>query len=382
MLYPPRNGADIYVERLARHLSIYRGASYVLASNMGILYESGKLIESKPVNNDSRSKNSASLRTLGFRSHYFVEKFLSQKYIKLASKILVDPKESGSLVICSFIFCASLLEDLVLEKRPVVLTHNDELTWFRNQRRFTANPLKKMVARFSEKWVLRFLKKHEQDYLFIHISENDYSSYLSILPDHRALIMPAGSDSLGTLLSSPGNGKVRLLFCGSLNVDMNLDALCYFKDRYWPVLRRRLKDSLEIWIAGSRPGAPVRRLCATNDWRLFADLTDAQLLRIRQEATFGILPFRYTTGAKIKLLDSLSAGLPVMATRNLLHAQEQEFPPNLYDDSPEAWLEHILRYKDYGPTNNQRAACQQYASRYSWQNIVEKFNRELSEMRL
>jgi len=376
--YPPRNGGDIYIERLGKYLSRPRDEVVILAVRTLTYYANGIMIRQEQYQNSFRSKTWSAIRAVAMGSHYLSEKFLTPTY--RAKVFDVISNYPNSLVVCSYILTAKLLDKS--QGPAVILTQNDEISWFQNLRRFSKNPFQKLTAFFSERWVTRFLREHEQDYIYAHITESDYAGYKQLIPKHRALVVPAGVDIEPLPLTPAWDGKTRLLFCGSLSVKMNYDALIFFKERFWRLIKNQMGEQVEMLVAGSLPTSAVQQLCREQQWKLHPDLPNEALREIFGQANFSVLPFPYTTGAKLKLLNSLAAGLPVMATTNMNTLPEQDFLPNLYSDDPQTWLEHLKKFSQDSLRPESRASCQKYASRYGWETVVGKMDKDLEQMRL
>ena len=374
--YPLRNGADIYIENIGRHLSIYRGTVFILGENTLTCYNMGTSISQSFFRNKLRSKLWAGIRTLTFNSHYLVEKFLTNAYRQKARELVQENPEA--VIIYSFISITSL----ELTKAPaIVITHNDEIAFYRSQRAHTKNLLKKFVAAHSEKWILIFLQHSKNNYIYAHISEADQEAYSNYLPQHKSILVPAGVEPRSSFqLVNPKDNKIRLLFCGSLSAQMNLDSLLFFKEKFWGLLKKFFQETIDIGIAGSHPSSSVINLCKSQGWTLYPDISDEDLNFLYEQATFGILPFEYSAGTKIKLLNSLAAGLPVLATTNVKNMPEQDFLPNLYSNDPQKWLEHLQKYQITRYDISGRIACQQFAMQYSWQKIAEKMDSDLKTM--
>ena len=375
--YPTRNGADIYIERLSCYLSAYRVPVYILGLNTLTSYVMGANISQSYFSNRLRTKTWAAIRTLALRSHYLIEKFLTSAYRKKAKELVQENPEA--IIVYSFISSCSL----ELEKKSsIIVTHNDEIAFYRKQRVITKNPLQKLVASFSEKWLVSFLDKSMNDNVYVHITDADQKAYSNYIAQHRSIIVPAGAEYRHpVILAHPLDKTIHLLFCGSLSVKMNQDALLFFKDKFWGLLKGYFNEDIDIWIAGSHPTPSVVNLCKNQGWALHPDICDDDLYSLYEAATFGILPFEYSDGAKIKLLNCLAAGLPVLATNSVKTMPEQDFPPNLFSNDPNKWLEHLQKYRE---TSNDilsgRIACQQFALQYSWQKIAENLDSDLISM--
>jgi glycosyltransferase involved in cell wall biosynthesis len=327
--------------------------------------------------NRLRTKTWAAIRTLMLKSHYLLEKFLTTAYRKRAKELVQENHEA--IIVYSSISSGSL--ELAKESAFIV-TQNDEIAFYRKQRATTKNPLQKLVASFSERWLVRFLSHSKNNRIYVHITDADQKAYSNYILQHKSIVVPAGVEYRPSVnFVPPVDQTIHLLFCGSLSVKMNLDALLFFKDRFWGLLKGYFHECINVWIAGSHPTSSVINLCKNQGWVLYPDISDDYLDSLYATATFGILPFEYSNGAKIKLLNNLAAGLPVLAANSVKTMPEQDFPPNLFSNDPQKWLDHLQKYRETGnDILSGRDACRQFAMQYNWQKIAEKLDSDLIAM--
>lgn len=373
--YPTRNGADIYVDRIACHLSKYQGRVLVLGKRTLTEYVRGSEESQVAFANKARPKLVAALRTILFRSHYLYEKFITPAFTRKSEELM--KKFPASACFYSFIFTSRLDRS---NERSFILTHNDEVAYYRHQRDHSRHPARKLVSAISIKTAKKNIKAIPGRSILVHINEADQKGYEEFIPNERNLVLPAGVDEYPFIAPPAWDGRFRLVFCGSLSVRMNLDALQYFSDEFFPPLQVSFKNRLEIHVAGSSPAKAVVDLCRENGWTIYPNIPDDKLRNLYSRAAFGILPFPYTTGAKIKLLNFLAAGLPVLATANMLNLPHQNFSPNLYSNNGVEWLEHLKKYQKVGISVEDRLRCRKYAHRYGWDSIAREFNQKLSRL--
>lgn len=370
LIYPPRHGGDIYVERLACHISQFCGETHLLGANDLLTYRNGQLIKQQYYSRGFRSKTVAALRVLAYGSHYYIEKFITPDFKSLTAQLLAEhPSES---IVCSYLATTSLLQSLNWQGKSMTLTQNDEITWFEHQFNTLKNPLERMVARLSERWILNFLRKQGMKLTLAHITLEDCLSYENYLPGHQSLIIPAGVDVAPLMPVTENDGKIHLTFAGSLSTHMNHDALQFFRDYFWDLFTTQLPN-LEMTVLGSAPSPRVEKLCRKSGWLLLPNLPDKEFRAALTQADFSVLPFPYTTGAKLKLLTSLAAGVPVLATTNMNILPGQNFTPNLYSDEPSVWLTHLKNFAVQGIGDSARQDCYEYACQYSWETITKNF---------
>lgn len=376
LIYPTRNGGDIYIDRISSHISRYRDEVLVLGVTQVITYKNGKLYEKTEFTNQLRPKNLAALRTLLFQSHYLLEKSLTTPYIEKAHEIIKQNR--GAKVIYSFITTSSLN---LTDRESLVITQNDEIDIYKKQKNNARNLLQRLVASKSEDWLVNYLGKGTEKHIYAHITTSDKQAYDQYIPKHRSVIIPAGVDPQRIVKKSVWDGNIYLLFSGNLSVKMNLDALLHFRNVYWKLLYSRFFGKIKILVAGSNPSNDVCKLCNSERWKLFPNVSDEELLKLYKLATFGILPYPYTAGAKIKLLNNLAAGLPVLATANIMNTfLNQNFYPNLYSDDSSEWVNHISNFLETGVNTEMRRLCQQFTEQYSWGTIIEKANLDLLQI--
>ena len=102
-----------------------------------------------------------------------------------------------------------------------------------------------------------------------------------------------------------------LLFVGNLSYKPNHDGICWFFTHIWPLLRAEVRK-IKIVIAGSNCPADVRKHCQHPDIKLIENPID--LGSIYHSATAAIVPLRFGSGSRLKILEAGAYGLPVIST--------------------------------------------------------------------
>lgn len=379
--YPLRNGADILINRKWSQFSKYVPFVDIIGKNSVNRYENGKLVDRKLYKNVNVSKKVAALKSILNQSHYLFERFITKSVTDTAKAYLLNPEYQT--VVFSFIYTAAILNRALESKDKLYLieTHNDELRWFSHFIKRSLNPGVLLTAFFSKRWLIRFLREHEHDFLFVHVSKADKDGYLRLVPFHRSIVIPVGVEEENVevccLEGFPLFEKIRLLFVGSLSVETNYEALKFFGDKYFPILKENFENDLEILIAGSSPSAKVRSLCRSKGWKIFPDVSDQKLRYLYSISMFSILPFQFATGCKLKLLTSLSNGVPYLATLALGDQIEKVLYPCLVSGDPKEWLSHIDNIQKMGITESEKVTLIDYAKKFSWASVAHIMYRSL-----
>jgi polysaccharide biosynthesis protein PslH len=105
----------------------------------------------------------------------------------------------------------------------------------------------------------------------------------------------------------------RLLYLGALDWRPNLDALQVLLDRVFPAVRREHPTATLCVVGRKPPEWLVQRVKTADGVELHADVPDVRPFL----GDCGVLavPLRIGGGSRLKILEALAGGLPVVATR-------------------------------------------------------------------
>ncbi len=108
----------------------------------------------------------------------------------------------------------------------------------------------------------------------------------------------------------PFSERKDLLFVGSFQHLPNVDAVNYFMDEIYPLIRREL-SRVKIYIIGNDPQESIRSFCSED-----VIVTDyvPDLGPYFNNCRLSIAPLRFGAGVKGKVLMSMSYGVPVVAS--------------------------------------------------------------------
>ena len=103
-----------------------------------------------------------------------------------------------------------------------------------------------------------------------------------------------------------------LMFVASFGYMPNVDAAVWFVRAVWPALRARLPRA-KLWLVGRDPPASIIALRHRPGVTVTGGVPDLAPLYAR--ASLALVPLRAGGGTRIKLLEALGQGVPVVATR-------------------------------------------------------------------
>jgi glycosyltransferase involved in cell wall biosynthesis len=103
----------------------------------------------------------------------------------------------------------------------------------------------------------------------------------------------------------------RILFVGSMDYHANEDAAVYFANKVWPDLKKRW-PKLEFTIVGRRPSVRIKRLSSIEGVEVTGTVHDVR--PYYREAIAVVVPLRVGGGSRLKILEAMAAGVPVVST--------------------------------------------------------------------
>lgn len=191
--------------------------------------------------------------------------------------------------------------------------------------------------------------------LAIQGEETEYFSRLT-----RKKVITVGHMSRIPLICDQ-NGEIpdRLLFVGSAN-HINMDGLSWFIETVFPQLRK-LRPNIELDVVGQS----AIKTASSPGLNLIGPV--AELAPHYQRATLVINPLRFGTGLKIKTIEALAHGKPLVTTSigaaGLDNAQGEAFR---VADTPDQFCDEIISLLDAAPLRDKMSSkAQDYVRAYN-----------------
>jgi glycosyltransferase involved in cell wall biosynthesis len=164
-----------------------------------------------------------------------------------------------------------------------------------------------------------------------------------------------------------------ILLLGALDWRPNLDGLGVLLDRVFPEVRAR-HPAARLWVVGRNPPVGLaQRVAAVPGAELHADVADVRPYLARSGVM--AVPLRIGGGSRLKILEALACGLPVVSTR--VGAEGLALSPDRHlvaVDGVEGLADGLLRcLRDPGPAQEMaRAGRAAVLERYDWDALALK----------
>lgn len=198
--------------------------------------------------------------------------------------------------------------------RRVLMAHNVETLIWERYAETETNPLKR--------WYI-----HQQAHKFAAFERKAFTEsdrVVAVSPDDAALIRNRfGCDRVDVVDNGidrpffesvvPDRDPGRILFLGSLEWRPNLDALNLLLDTIFPAVRQAEPSACLDVVGRNPPSALIKRLAETPGATLHANVADVRPYLARSGVM--AVPLRVGGGSRLKILEALATGLPVVSSR-------------------------------------------------------------------
>ena len=177
----------------------------------------------------------------------------------------------------------------------------------------------------------------------ITLTDEDRLSILNYAPQLPVSVVPPGID-----LIDLNNTKIAkkpdfplLMMCGYFADKSNRDAAIWFIQNIWPIIYKKNKK-VKCWFIGKGINKEMINIASNKSGiTLIADIEN--LRPYRKAASVFINPMRLGSGLRIKILEAMGAGLPVVTTSlGAAGIPAQNGVNCLISDTPSEFAESVL----------------------------------------
>ncbi len=211
-------------------------------------------------------------------------------------------------------------------------------------------------------------------------SERDRREFVQLVPGSDPVVIPNGvdCDHFGSCHVEPDDGIV--LFFGAMDYFPNVDAVTYFYREIWPQLRREHPD-LQFSVVGRDPAPDVQLLDDAPGVKVTGLVDD--LREWIGRAAVVIVPLRAGSGTRLKVLEAMAMGKPVVSTSlgveglDVVHGEHVLIAddPDSFAASVSLLLESAEKRENMG-----EAARKLVETSYDWREISATFERMIESV--
>lgn len=276
--------------------------------------------------------------------------------------------------------------DLLLKLCPgakfILDEHNCEAIIMSRNSEVSSNLIKKAFLKLESLKLGTFesvmLKEMDAN---IVLSKEDYSELKQQCgKDFDHMIIPIGVQDRRRKKERVADGKLNVLFLGTLTWEPNNQGLIWFLSNVMPLLLKE-KFEFKLYIVGKNPSAQVKTFAKQYDNIIITGYVES-VDEYYDKCDCMIVPLFIGSGQRVKLIEGFSKGMPAVSTSIGAEGLEIRDGNNLLiADTADSFKQALLRLKDKelrsSIANNARRT---YEENYSSDAISKKLNRMLNRV--
>ncbi|MCM8761564.1 MAG: TIGR03087 family PEP-CTERM/XrtA system glycosyltransferase [Candidatus Omnitrophica bacterium] len=207
----------------------------------------------------------------------------------------------------------------------------------------------------------------------IVVTEKEKDEFARITDVDKFQVIENGVDT-GFFTPGPFSEEKRIVFTGAMDYYANIDAVFYFCEEIFPIVRRSHPDA-QLYIVGHNPVRAVRSLGKRAGVTVTGTVKDVR--DYLRGAIAAIAPMRIAQGIQNKILEAMACGIPVVATSKAAGAVKA-LPGRdiLVSDNPADFarqLSDLIRDKSLRDFIG-RSARRFVEEEYSWEKNLSKLD--------
>jgi glycosyltransferase involved in cell wall biosynthesis len=285
---------------------------------------------------------------------------------------LLRAQESYDKVFCDFLAPAPNFESL---EGVVLFQHNVEtMIWRRHaatakgalKKRYFGSQARRMFD--YEREVCRAVDR------IVAVSEADAQTMRAEFGVDRIDWAPTGVDTEAFAPPESAEPVADLVFLGSMDWMPNIDGVVWFAEEVLPKIRARRPET-SIAVVGRSPGAVVQSLGRDlPNFTVTGTVPDVKPYLWGSKVS--IVPLRIGGGTRLKIYESMAAGVAVVSTTIGAEGLDIDPPANIrIADTPDALAEQCLELLTDEDARRSVAAAglELVRSRFSWDKVVDRF---------
>ncbi len=293
------------------------------------------------------------------------------KYSKDADILFLDHYEMGQYIPLNF-------------KGKIILhEHNAEFIMWKRLAEIEPNPLKKLILILESKRIARAELKYISKSDKTLAAPNDIEELVQVGADRSKLEITyhLGEDEM---LKWPNiefsKAEESILFVGTLTWEANVDGLIWWFEKVWPIIKSA-NTKVRTTIVGKNPDQRLIDATRGDDRVHFTGFIE-DLRPYYDKSRVFIVPLRFGSGIKVKLLNALYRGVPTVTTGVGVEGLDVKSGTEIYFTSdPEKYADHVLTLlSNSSKWSEMRDASRIKGKEYSWEHLLKAHDALIQSM--
>jgi glycosyltransferase involved in cell wall biosynthesis len=194
---------------------------------------------------------------------------------------------------------------------------------------FKSSWLRRLIASAHEKRLIQSLFSR-----IVYVSRDDYNFASKHNGGAKLILLPIGVKMESTIMCTRGSKNFAVIFSGNMSYRPNVDAALYLIQEVAPLM-----PNIEFRIVGDSPDIKILAAARASGNIIITGRVSSVITELVKAGVM-IVPIFDASGIKIKILEAMAVGLPVITTSHCV----QSFPvtpPVLIANTPEEFANSI-----------------------------------------
>lgn len=279
--------------------------------------------------------------------------------------------------------CVDVLTKTLGPDLPIVYNwHNIESELMRRYSAVVSTPARRIYSA----WTARQMERLERSILrtgFGHVvcSQREQQELHRMDSAARVAVIPNGVDTAYFAGTGPSGKQNRIVFVGLMSYYPNIEAAVTFSQNVWPRLRDQL-PGYTLTFVGANPVPAIMALREIAGVEVTGTVPDVR--PYYRDALAAIIPLRTGGGTRLKILEAMAAGVPVVSTA--LGAEGLAVEPGRHIlmadvDDGESWLGALAGLAESEARRRAltSAALQLVRDQYDWTSLGQSLCKTYAE---
>lgn len=194
----------------------------------------------------------------------------------------------------------------------------------------------------------------------------------------KVIIAPNGVEDAYFEKKYFGDKKNIIILCSNISVKRNSDAVLWFVRKIFPIIKKQITDA-EFWVVGAGKNNKISRLNIIDGIKIIGEVKDIR--EYYQQAKVFVSPYRFGAGTKLKVLEAMASGIPVVSTSIGCRGIEVKDGENIFIENSEIDFADKVTYilRNYAEMKGViEKGKDLITNKYMWYNIVNNIDKNLN----
>ena len=300
----------------------------------------------------------------------FISKDIGNIIVNLVHDIKIDVAHYDTISLCEYMHHSGSV--------PKILNHHG-VESFMIRRRVNNEPnLMKKLYLLLESYKLRKYEERNchKFYMNLTVSEEDKLMLTKISPRSRFEVVENGVDVDYFKQKDDHDNTNRLIFAGRMDQYSNVDAIMQFCRNVWPLVKEKF-PKMRFSIIGNNPPQKLLDMAKSDERIEVLGYVD-DVRPYFAGATISICPIRDGGGTRLKILDAMAMGMPIISTTIGCEGIDVSPGINVFiANTPEEYVQSIGKLINDDMLRKSLSNCARITveKKYSWNIIGQKLNK-------